>query len=152
VKRTPLKPGGPLRKKKRAKTHDAIKKEELLGRSLTRQQLIKLCDVQWSKLVKLNVDRVCEWCGKPAMDSHHMLSRRNMSTRFKPENGVALCKGCHLHYHNNEPITGWHKFQEQRPESYATTMLFKGVEAKYSVLELRAILADLREQVKRFEE
>ena len=150
MKQTPLKRNTPLRKKRRAKTHDAIIKEASTGRKLTRSQLIKLCDPIWSKLVKLHAHGLCEWCGKPAADSHHMLSRRNMSTRFKPENGVALCKGCHLHFHNNESLTGWEKLKEQRPESYEVICLFKGVEAKYGVEDLRTILADLRAKVKEF--
>lgn len=56
----------------------------------------KKLDDAWSKLVKLRAGNKCEYCGKQtALNSHHIFSRSNMSTRWLPQNGICLCVGHH---------------------------------------------------------
>lgn len=54
-------------------------------------------DNLWSKLVKIKAHNKCEKCGKQnALNSHHVYSRSNRSTRWDLNNGVCLCVGCHI--------------------------------------------------------
>lgn len=147
MKRSPLKRKSAIR---RVKAPKAIARAESNGQTLTKSQVQKLADMEWAILVKLHAHGLCEWCGKPAQDAHHMVSRRHAATRHLPENGVALCKGCHLHFHNKESLTGWELFQTSRPESYRLVGLLRRAECKRSVHGLREILADLREKIAAF--
>lgn len=49
-------------------------------------------DTAWSLLVKLRANNRCEYCGTSnQLNSHHIHSRRNLSTRWDIENGISLC-------------------------------------------------------------
>lgn len=61
-----------------------------------RKSDLKLCDKIRSNLVKLKAWCKCEHCWKTEkLNSHHIFSRINYSTRFDLENGVCLCVWCH---------------------------------------------------------
>ena len=52
----------------------------------------------WTKLVKLRAGNKCEYpaCMKTEyLNAHHLFSRSHFSTRYDPDNGLALCAGCH---------------------------------------------------------
>lgn len=71
----------------------------------------------WRQMVRKNAGLWCEWCGKLAVECHHMVGcGRNVYLRFNPRNGTFLCKGCHINFHTKESQTGWDLFEEQRPE------------------------------------
>lgn len=54
-------------------------------------------DTLWSKLVKLKAGNKCEYCGKTeGLNSHHIFSRSNRTTRWDDENGVSLCVAHHV--------------------------------------------------------
>ena len=54
-------------------------------------------DKLWSLLVKHKAGWRCEYCGsrEKMLNSHHIYSRSNRSTRWDLENGVCLCVGHH---------------------------------------------------------
>ena len=54
-------------------------------------------DKIWSLLVKHRAGWRCEYCGsrEKVLNSHHIYSRSNRSTRWDLENGVCLCVGHH---------------------------------------------------------
>ena len=55
-------------------------------------------DTAWSLLVKLEAGMICEIenCQhKPTLNSHHIFTRNNKSTRWDTANGVCLCIGHH---------------------------------------------------------
>jgi hypothetical protein len=55
-------------------------------------------DIAWSLLVKLEAGMKCEIenCQhKPTLNSHHIFTRSNRSTRWDTANGVCLCVGHH---------------------------------------------------------
>lgn len=53
-------------------------------------------DDAWSKLVKLEAEMKCEYCGKTTtLNSHHIFSRSNRSVRWDETNGVCLCVAHH---------------------------------------------------------
>lgn len=56
----------------------------------------KQCDDLWTNLVKIKAKYRCEYCKSPAgLNSHHIFSRSNRSTRWDDENGVSLCVSHH---------------------------------------------------------
>ena len=74
-------------------------------KEFNKKRMKKLLDKKWAELVKLRAGYRCEWCGKKSerLNSHHIFSKRNTSTRWIPENGVCLCVGCHFRAHQ-EPV------------------------------------------------
>ena len=53
-------------------------------------------DNLWSRLIKLRAKGKCEYCRRPdTLNSHHIFSRSNRSTRWDERNGVCLCAGHH---------------------------------------------------------
>ena len=67
------------------------KKETAARRSADKTQLDT-----WSLKVKELAGFKCEYCGKPTgLNSHHIFSRSNKSTRYDLDNGVCLCVGHH---------------------------------------------------------
>jgi 5-methylcytosine-specific restriction endonuclease McrA len=63
----------------------------------TIKSLKKKADGLWSRIVKEKYNGRCAFCGETfAIAAHHIRSRRFSSTRWNTENGIALCRGCHL--------------------------------------------------------
>ena len=57
-----------------------------------RKSLLKICDELWSKLVKIRAGFRCEYCWTDkGLNSHHVRSRTNYSTRYNLDNGICLC-------------------------------------------------------------
>ena len=77
----------PLSKPKKIKT---LKKEK--------KQLEKDLLGMWQEIVKLKAGYRCEYpnCNKTDyLNAHHIHSRSKKSTRYDPDNGIALCSGHH---------------------------------------------------------
>lgn len=61
--------------------------------------LVLQADELWSKIVKAE-HPICQRCGlRPAVAAHHLRGRTKWPTRWRPENGAALCNGCHRLVH-----------------------------------------------------
>jgi len=67
----------------------------------------------WSLIVRQRAGR-CELCDKEAetdkynrsvkgLDAHHLVGRRNYLHRYSLNNGVALCKSCHMFNREHSP-------------------------------------------------
>ena len=67
----------------------------------------------WSLIVRLRGNG-CELCGKypdldkldrpvKGMDAHHILSKKRKLFRFNLNNGVCVCKGCHMYSDKHSP-------------------------------------------------
>ena len=53
-------------------------------------------DIEWAKAVKERDGFRCVYCGsKDYLNSHHIFSRNNLSTRFDLDNGITLCAKHH---------------------------------------------------------
>jgi len=51
---------------------------------------------KWAKEVKERAGMKCEYCGRiDTLNSHHIFSRSNQSTRYDLDNGVCLCVAHH---------------------------------------------------------
>lgn len=68
-----------------------------------RKKLIEKCDAVWRWIVKERGQGRCQYngCSNHGEEAHHIFSRRNMSTRFDPDNGILLCPECHRWAHAN---------------------------------------------------
>lgn len=75
---------------------ESAKKE---GKRLTRKvrSIRKGLMDEWARKVKERAGNKCEYCGKTEnLNSHHIFSRSNQSTRYELINGICLCSGCHV--------------------------------------------------------
>lgn len=63
----------------------------------TRKQQMKKYDNKRSHLVKVKAWNKCEvpWCTKWNLNSHHVFTRTNYTTRFDLDNGICLCSRHH---------------------------------------------------------
>lgn len=96
-----------------------------------RKSDLKLCDELWSKLVKVRAWFRCEYCWKDKyLNSHHIFSRNNWSTRFDLDNGICLCVWCH---------TMSSKFSAHKtPLEFAEWIIDKRWQEWYDNLKLKA--------------
>lgn len=61
-----------------------------------KQPSIKKLDETWANLVKIRDGGRCVYCGKTSyLNSHHIFSRSNRSTRWDVNNGITLCVAHH---------------------------------------------------------
>src|SRR3990167_9832764 len=63
-------------------------------------------DILWGQVVKLRASNRCERCGRlypdgKRLQAAHIVTRARKLTRWKPENGVALCGGDHMAFHRS---------------------------------------------------
>lgn len=58
----------------------------------------KLLDCAWSKLVKLRAKNICEveGCDRTDVSAHHFHGRRKLSVRWDLDNGFCLCYSHHV--------------------------------------------------------
>ena len=106
------------------------------------------CDRLWAEIVRDLAKCICELCGKPGADAHHMVSRaKNRFLRHSINNGCYLCKGCHMGFHNKESQTLWKWFEENRPDDYAFLQEYKHVSRKDPYPEVLERLKSLRDTV-----
>lgn len=91
-----------------------------------RKKLKKKLDVLWSKLVKERAGNRCERCFSQAkrLNSHHLISRRYIGTRYSLQNGLAICVGCHFWFHAN-PIEASKWILEKRGEDWYNRLQLK---------------------------
>jgi hypothetical protein len=78
----------------------------------------KVCDALWSELIRKKAEGRCEFivnwhavfehgderirCGRTDyLQSHHPVSRARQITRHDPDNGLAVCRGCHFWIHTH---------------------------------------------------
>ena len=63
-----------------------------------RKTLIKACDKLWAEAVTKRDKGICQRCGKPGKQNHHIFSRRYLNVRHCLDNGIHLCGGCHIFF------------------------------------------------------
>ena len=118
------------------KRSTTLSRTNRLGRSKKpKAKLVREADALWSQLVKDRAKGICELCGKPGQDAHHMNSRRSHFTRWDARNGVFLCKGCHLRFHSRESYSCWEWFEKTRPEDWRWVVENLHTVAEKSTLE-----------------
>lgn len=71
-------------------------KKERKPKKISKSQLNKKADKEWSIAVKNNAGFKCEVCGSTQyLNSHHIFGRRNYGVRHCLDNGVCLCAKHH---------------------------------------------------------
>lgn len=60
----------------------------------SKKTLKRKCDKLYSDIIRSK--KYCEMCQKLGTDTHHVITRRNLTLRFELSNGVLLCKSCHV--------------------------------------------------------
>jgi 5-methylcytosine-specific restriction endonuclease McrA len=91
---------------------------------MTRPEIKKL-DKLFREKINERDNHICQYCGGPGNNVHHIVGRRNRSVRWFRDNGLLLCPGCHTFrtssFHQ-DPLetTAW--FVANYPERYANIM------------------------------
>ena len=110
----------------------------------------QLCEL-WSAVVKLYDDKVCAYCGKTTyLNSHHIFSRSNMSTRYSINNGITLCAGCHTlssrFSAHKTPVEFVEWIKEKRGEEwYSSLRLLAKSSKKYTKDELIEVKGNFKD-------
>lgn len=62
-------------------------------------------DTLFSLYIRMRAKWKCERCGsrpdKRGLHTHHFIRRRFRAVRYDPDNGIALCLGCHQYFDEN---------------------------------------------------
>lgn len=113
----------------------------------TKSKLIKEMDTMWSRAVKEKDFYTClvPGCERADIQSHHIFSRKNHSTRWDLDNGVCLCKGHHLFFAHQE----YEKFRDLVIEKMGNKGFLK-LKAKAAIIQRWTIndLIIIRQQLK----
>jgi hypothetical protein len=68
-----------------------------------RSKIIKDCDKLWSQIVRQrDGECVIKDCHNESAHAHHIFSRKNLSTRFDPKNGITLCYRHHIYFAHSD--------------------------------------------------
>ena len=101
---------------------------------------LKICDDLWSGLVKKRAMNKCERCGKTwYLQSHHIIPRTCYSLRHDPENGVALCRACHLYWAHKDALAFGEWVREIRDVPYLMARKHSQTKNDYKLIELYLI-------------
>jgi len=125
------------------------------GKKSTEKTKRNHLDNLWSEIVKLRAGFRCEYCGKlKRLNSHHIRSRANQSTRWDLDNGICLCCGCHIlnstFSAHKTPLEFVEWLVEYRSEDSINSLKRKGintdkVDRDEKLVELKTIRDKLKE-------
>ena len=88
----------------------------------------------------------CEFCGQPAIEPFHIVSRRNFDLRWDLDNVKPSCRRCHDYWHNSGEGEKW--LEDTREELYFYYLSHRAdVCKKPSVFDLEDLIEDLRGQL-----
>jgi len=64
---------------------------------------LKARDKRWSLAVKEKYDYLCFYCGAEGTDPAHIIGKgRSKKTRYVLENGICLCRKCHIAFDTDQ--------------------------------------------------
>lgn len=116
-------------------------------------------DIAWSRLVKLRANMKCEienCTHKPTLNSHHIFSRKNASTRWDLENGICLCVGHHT-MSSRESAHGnaiWFTYwlEERKGSDFIDELSVKAHSTKkWAKFEKEELLIELTNEIKSYD-
>ena len=70
----------------------------------SRKYLKRKYDKLWRELISKRAGGMCEVCGKPGNQPHHIIGRSNHALRWDVRNGVWMCAGCHTMNNNSAHV------------------------------------------------
>jgi hypothetical protein len=86
-------------------------------------------DSLWALAVRLRANNHCEYCGDTSgLNSHHIFSRSNKSTRWDLNNGICLCVSHHVFGNfsaHKAPLEFAEWIKELRGEEWYRDLRFK---------------------------
>ena len=94
---------------------------------MTKREINKL-DKLFREVINERDAGRCQFCGNPGNNVHHLVGRRNRSTRWLPSNGLLLCPGCHTFRTNSfhqDPMGTMDWFKKNHPDRYVEVMGIK---------------------------
>lgn len=110
---------------------------------------VKICDDLWSKLIKKRAGNQCEKCGKTKyVQAHHIIPRTCYSLRHDKENGVALCRKCHLYWAHKDAIGFYQWIKDIRNLDYLEARRHSQTKNDYKLIEMY-LMQKLDEQATR---
>ena len=110
----------------------------------SRKYLKNKCDRLWSMIIKSGGN--CEICGQPTRDSHHVIGRKNLSTRWDLKNGVRLCFQHHTGGNksaHNDPLEFINWFKKTRLDDYEYLLKEKNKTKTFSIFDYEEIIKNL---------
>lgn len=117
-------------------------------------------DKAWSRLVKERAKWRCEYCKvgvTKKLESHHIYSRANKSTRWKVENGVCLCFSHHVGSSkfsaHQTPVEFTEWLYKEKGERFMRNLRWKAHSvSKLALFEKKIILEELEKELKEIDE
>ena len=104
---------------------------------MARKTLRKECDDLWSAAVKKRAGYKCERCGKTKyLQAHHIIPRTNYALRYDLENGVALCRACHLYWAHKDVIAFTMWIRDKRDLEYLDSRRHAQTKNDYKLIKL----------------
>ena len=102
-----------------------------------KKSLLKQCDDLWSKKIKEKAGGRCEKCGSDKyVGSHHIIPRTNYALRHDLENGVALCRRCHLYWAHKDAVGFTEWIKTKRNLSYLESRRYNQTKQDYELIKL----------------
>jgi len=122
-----------------------------MPRKPSKKTLKKKLDKAWSQLVKLQAGNKCEVCGSTeALNSHHIVGRRNLCLRWEVMNGVCLCVKHHKFgnqsAHEN-PVWFEDWLKENRSQDLKLIRATMNEIQKWTVEDMQEKLKELEEEL-----
>ena len=96
----------------------------------------KICDKLWRDAVIKRAGQ-CEWCySTKVLQAHHIFSRTYWAVRFDLENGVCLCRYCHIFRLKKENREFWKWIETKRNINYLEMRKSQATKNDYKAIEL----------------
>lgn len=118
----------------------------------------KKLDDAWRRLVKLRAGNRCEYCQREKpLNSHHIYSRSNKSTRWDPMNGICLCVAHHTFSSqfsaHKTPLefVEWLKTYKGEKEIQRLRVKSNGI-GKFTHFEKEILLKELKNEIKKYKQ
>lgn len=110
-------------------------RKEKKPKKLSKSQLNKKADKEWSIAVKERAGWKCEVCGHTEnLNSHHIFSRKNYSVRWDLDNGICLCPSHHMFSHtmsaHKAPLSFVALLKSNRSEEWYDKLMLKAMGIK----------------------
>ena len=104
---------------------------------MVKKPIRKECDNLWSQKVKHLAGYKCEKCGKTKyVQAHHIVPRTNHALRYDIENGVALCRACHLYWAHKDTIDFYNWAKTIRDFKYLESARHRQSKNDYQAIKL----------------
>jgi len=103
-------------------------------------------DSLWSARIRKRNNGRCEICQKKANQPHHIIGRKNLSTRWDLRNGILLCYTHHVGGNesaHNDPMWFMDWFKKNRPEDYEYLQWKRRIICKRTLEDLEELVRGL---------